>query len=248
MVRCRRGFSACGLLLAALAVLLVSACGGSRVRFNYPSESLVYPRLGAETPRLFVELVNDLRPDTQRGGVGRFATVRFPADENWEAPVNQIYYQALVQDLTQTDLVEVVPLRSQADYVLEVDLQHLGCRVSRSVGGFALAGLIGAGLGYVISPGSGAMIVGAVLGIGAVPVPTQIRAVSQVKLRVYDQNDELFFERTCLGEITRQVWEGLTSRKDQQWVDDYLTVAVKRCNACLLGQLRQAMVDAGEVP
>jgi len=49
--------------------------------------------------------------------------------------------------------------------------------------------------------------------------------------------------RLCLGEITKNRWEGMTSRKDQQWVDEYLTVAVKRCNACLLGQLRQALVE-----
>jgi hypothetical protein len=236
------------LVALALLLLLLAGCGGGKVRFNYPGETLVYPRLGEETPRLFVEYVNDLRPDSQRGGQGRFTTIRFPADDQWQAPVNQIYYQALVQDLTQTDLVEVVPLRSQADYILEVDLEHLGCRVSRGPGGYLVSGLLGAGLGYLISPGAGALAVGAVVGVGAIPLPTQIRAVSQVKLRIYDRDQELFFERTCLGEITKRVWESTTARKDQAWVDAYLTVAVKRCNACLLGQLRQALVDAGDAP
>lgn len=244
MFRSSRLFFAALLLLAGL----LAGCGGSRIRFNYQSEAFVYPRLKETTPRLYIELVNDLRPDSQRGGQGRLAVVRFPADENWAAPVNQIYYQALVQDLTQTDLVEVVPLRSQADYVLEVDLEHLGCRVARSGGGFFATSLLGAGLGYLASSSPGGLIVGALLGFGALPVPTQIRAVSQVRLRVYDRDQELFFERTCLGEITRRVWEGVTARKDQEWVDTYLTVAVKRCNACLLGQLRQAIVDAGEAP
>ncbi len=235
-------------LLVALiaAVALTAGCGGSKVNFNYPGESLQYPPLGDDPPRLYVDLVNDLRPESQRGGHGKIATIRLPADGKWSAPVNQIYYQALVQDLAQTSLVEVVPMRSQAEYTLEIDLEHLGVRVSRSPGAFALTALGGAGLGYAVSQSGGAAAVGALLGVGAIPVPTRIRAVSQVKLRVYDEAGELFFERTCLGEVTRDVWETVTARKDQQWVDAYLTTAVKRCNACLLGQLRQAMVEAGE--
>jgi hypothetical protein len=94
--------------------------------------------------------------------------------------------------------------------------------------------------------------VGAVIGIGAIPVPTRMRAVCEVQLQVRDREGEPFFTETCLGEITKDTWEGMTSRKEQQWVDDYLTVAVKRANACLLGQLRQAlaesMADTASVP
>lgn len=234
-----------GLVAIGLAVLL-AGCGGKSATFRYPGESIVFPPLGEEPPGLFVDLVNDLRPGTQRGGEGGLVTYRFPSDENWDAPVNEIYYRALVQDLTQTDLVDVVPLRSQADFVLEVDLNHLGCKISRSAAGFALTGIAGGAIGYAISRNAPGAAVGAVLGVGAIPVPTRMRAVCEVNLRVFDRDGELFWERTCLGEITKNRWEGLTSRKDQQWVDEYLTVAVKRCNACLLGQLRQALVEAGE--
>jgi hypothetical protein len=242
MVRCLRPF-----WLGALVVVIAAAgCGGAKIRFHYPSESLVYPRLGAAPPTLYVDFINDLRPESQRTGAGRFTTIRFPADENWELPVNQIYYQAVVQDLTQTDLVEVVPLRSQADYFLEVDLEHLGCRVSRRGGALALLAAGGGALTYALTQSVGAAVAGAVIAAGAVPVPTEMRAVCQVKLRVFDQDQELFFERTCLGEVSKEVWEGATARKDQEWVDAYLAVAVKRCNACLLGQLRQALLEAGE--
>jgi hypothetical protein len=238
----------CVLLLIALLVSVhLSACGGGgKIQLKYPGETLVFPHLDDQAPRLYIDLVNDLRPESQRAGHGKFATIRFPADDAWEAPVNQIYFQALVQDLTQTNLVELVPMRSQADYILEIDLEHLACRVSRSGAAYFMTGLGGAGLGWLLGQSPGAAVVGAVVGLGAIPVPTRIRAVSQVKLRVYDSEGDLFFEQTCLGEKTRDVWEGLTSRKDQQWVDEYLTVAIKRCNACLLGQLRQAMVEAGE--
>jgi hypothetical protein len=204
---------------------------------------MVYPVLGEEPPALFVEFVNDLRPGTQRGGTGSLATYRFPSDENWDVPVAQIYYRALVQDLTHTDLLQVVPLRSQADYIVEVDLQHMGCKVSRRAAGYLAAGALGAGLGYAVSGSGGAAAVGALLGVVAVPMPTRVRAVCEVRLRVYDMNHEPFWEQTCLGEVTKKVWGGMTSRKDQEWVDEYLTVAVKRCNACLLGQLRQALVE-----
>jgi hypothetical protein len=204
------------LLVAGLAVLaglltLLAGCGGKEASFHYPSESLVFPRLGPDTPALFVELVNDLRPGSQRSGEGGLITYRFPSDENWDQPVNQIYYQALVQDLTQTDLVEVVPLRSQADYTLEVDLNHMACKVSRSAAGFALTGIAGGALGWVVSRNPAGTALGAVIGVGA---------------------------------TTKNRWEGITSREDQRWVDEYLTVAVKRCNACLLGQLRQALAEA----
>ena len=233
------------LILTGLAVQLCG-CGSSRVSFHYPGESMMFPTLGEEPPALFVEFVNDLRPGTQRGGAGSLATVRFPADEDWDAPVAQIYYQALVQDLTQTDLVQVVPLRSQADYVLEVDLNHMGCKVSRRPAGYVLTAALGAGIGYAAGGSGASTAVGALLGIGAIPVPTRLRAVCEVRLRVYDSDREPFWDQTCLGEITKDVWDGITSRKDQKWVDEYLTVAVKRCNACLLGQLRQALVEAEE--
>jgi hypothetical protein len=245
-MRCNTRALAAVLVLAAIAGL--GGCGGGQdIVFRYPGESLVFPALGERPAKVFIELVNDLRPGTQRSGDGGLASARFPSDESWAQPVNQVYYQALVQDLTQTAVVEIVPLRSQADYTLEIDLQHMGCKVSRNAGAFALTGLAGAGLAYAISESPGVAVAGAVLGMGAIPVPTRIRAVCQVQLRVYDRDRELFWQRECLGEITKQVWEGVTSRKDQQWVDEYLTVAVKRCNACLVGQLRQALVEAGEV-
>jgi len=240
--RWRAAAGSLGLLLA------LGGCGGGDVALNYPSESLVFPHAGGAAPRLFVEFVNDLRPESQRAGEGSLATLRFPADEQWTAPANQVYYQALVQDLTQTNLVEIVPLRSQADYTLEVNLMHMGCKLSRSPAGFAMAGLIGGGLGYLVGQSGASTAAGVVIGIGAIPVPTRLRSVCEVQLRIHDREQAVFFEQSCLGEVTKDIWEGLTSRKDQAWVDQYLTVAIKRCNACLLGQLRQALVEAGERP
>jgi hypothetical protein len=234
-------------VLAAAALLPLAGCGGGgAVEFHYPGESMAFPRKGDDIPRLYVEFVNDLRPGSQRAGEGGLATFRFPSDENWASPVAQIYYEALVQDLTQTDLVEIVPLRSQADYTLEVDLNHMGCKITRHAAGYVLAAAAGGGIGYAAGRSSASAVAGALLGIGAIPVPARMKAVCEVKLRVYDGGHEVFFERQCLGEVTRDSWQGLTARKEQEWVDEHLTVAVKRCNACLLGQLRQALLQAGE--
>jgi len=243
----RRTKDAKGLILAlAVITSMLAGCGGKTVTFRYPGETMSFPSTGQPIPTLYVDLVNDLRPSAQREGEGSVADINFPSDENWTMPVNQIYYQALIQDLTQTNLVSVVPLRSQADYILEVDLLHMGCKVKRSVAGFGLAGVAGGAIGYAIGQNGGAAAVGALLGIGAIPVPAKMKAACEVNLRVYDQKHEPFFEQACLGEITKDRWESMTTRKDQKWVDEYLTVAVKRCNACLLGQLRQALVEAGE--
>ena len=228
--------------LAVLSVVvLVAGCSRAPIVLHYPDERLVFPKLGDEPPTLFVEFVNDMRPDTDRLGPGSFATVHFPADDEWDRPVSQIYYEALVKDLGQTQLVEIVPLRSQADYVLEVDLLRLGAKVSRGGGSYTLAAAAGAGLGYIVAQGVGGAIVGALIGVGAMPAPARVEAVTEVRLKLHDNAAAPVWEQACRGEMTKSMWAGVTSRSDQAWVDKYLTVAIKRCNACLLGQLRQAL-------
>ena len=61
-------------------------------------------------------------------------------------PATQIYAEALAQDLEQTHLVELVPLRGQADYILSVDLLSMGCQLAALAAGlFLLTGAIGGG-------------------------------------------------------------------------------------------------------
>lgn len=230
------------LLLAGLALLLGlfgAGCGGQRVTFHYPGESLVFPNQGPQ-PAVYVEFVNDLRSERQRTAGGSSADVRFPSDENWDRPVAQIYYEALTQDLTQTNALALASGLGEADYVLHVDLLNLGCATKRSSAGWLASSLLGGLVGWALGHNPGAAVVGAVVGIGAVPVPTRLRAICEVRLRLQDLEGSTIWEETCLGEVTDGGWESMTSRKDQEWVDRYLAVAVKRCNACLVGQLRQA--------
>lgn len=229
-----------------VALVMLAGCSRAPIVLNYPDEHVVFPDQGVTRAKLFVEFINDMRPAEEREGTGKFTTVYFPADDEWDRPVTRVYYEALVKDLGQTELVELVPMRSQADYVMEVDLLRLGAKVTRSAGGYVMAAAAGAGLGYVLTQSAGGAIAGAVVGVGAMPVPAQIHAVTEARLRIFDAAREPFWDRTCLGEQVKDMWTGVTSRADQQWVDEYLTVAVKRCNACLLGQLRQALLAEGE--
>lgn len=228
-----------GMLL--LALILVG-CSARQVSFNYPGEKLVFPNQGPP-PSLYFESVNDLRSERQRSGHGTRGDNRFPSDEQWDQPVVRIYHEALVQDLTQTNALVIANSLTDADYILQIDLLNLGCAAKRATTGWLGSGVVGGAIGWLAGQNWGAAAVGALVSVGALPWPTTLRAVCEVRLRVADLDGVPVWEDTCLGEITDRTWEPMTSRKDQQWVDRYLTVAVKRCNACLVGQLRQTLTS-----
>ncbi|MFO7652622.1 MAG: hypothetical protein R6X25_02260 [Candidatus Krumholzibacteriia bacterium] len=244
----RRTARLLGVLLPALT--LAVGCGGDRVAFRYPGEQIDFSLQTTATPRLFIDTVNDLRGEDQRRGGGHFFGVDYPGDDEWGAPVVQIYRDALVQDLTQTNLIELVPLMRQADYVMSVEILEFGGRVDRGPMNFLLPLVAGLGAGLVVGDDtSSGLKIGAVLGFGAVaavPTPTKHRAACEVRMILRNAAGETIWSRACLGEVSDGIWITATSRDVQDLVDKYLTVAVKRCNACLLGQLRQALLtDAG---
>ena len=238
-------------LLACLAGLsgllaLASCGGGGKIAFNYPGEEIDFSQ-GADTvPALYLDVIRDLRPPEQRAGEGRFMEITYPSDDDWEYAVVQIYRDALVQDLTQTSLVEMVPLRSQAEYTMSVDILSLGNKLDRNLMSYLLPTAIGFGIGYALGQDTGASLKrGAALGVVgllAIPTPTPHRAEAEVRMTLYDAKGEVVWERSCMGEVDNKTWVAATSRHDQKLVDNYLTTAVKRCNACLLGQLRQALL------
>jgi hypothetical protein len=239
------------LFLGLLVMLGVSSCSSDKITFVYPDEAVDFQLRNMKMPGIYIDTVTDMRPLEQREGQGSFFKITYPSDEAWEVPATQIYAEALAQDLEQTHLVELVPLHSQADYILSVDLLSMGCRLERSPASFLLAGALGAGAGLVIGGGGSH---GAKLGLAlaavailAVPVPTDNKAEAEVRMTLKDRTGNVLWQKSCLGEYEDKKYVTPTARQDQELVNEHLTKAVKRANACLLGQLRQEFLSqAGE--
>jgi len=248
-MRFRNGMTTSLCLLLALGLLpWLASCSGSQIKFRYPHEQIFFTKLEGETPQIFVEAVNDLRPAKQRTGAGKVLGITFPGDDDWDRPLHQIYREALVQDLSQTQLVELVPMARQADYLLSADILSLSCRLQRSPVAFLLPLAAGMGAGMALGEDSSDRLkTGAVIGVAAlmaVPLPTSFRAEAEIRLVLRDPQGEVVWERSCLGEVTENTFITATARSDQKLVDKYLTKAVKRCNGCLLGQLRRVFLAA----
>lgn len=233
-------------------ILGVSSCGQGKITFVYPDEALDFQLPHLKTPAIYIDTVTDMRPIEQRDGQGRFFKVTYPSDPSWEMPVTRVYADALAKDLEQTHLVELVPLHGQADYILSVDLLSMTCQLDRSPASMLLTGALGAGLGFALgSDGSDSAKMAVALGLismMAVPVPTSNSAECEVRMRLKDQSGNVLWEKACLGEFSKKKYMTPVASPGQELVNEYLTKAVKRANACLLGQLRQEFIDRAGAP
>ncbi len=235
------------LLLLGLGLLpWLASCGGQPVVLNYPGEMISFTADDGEPPRIFAGIIRDRRPAKQRAGEGNIMGITYPSDESWDRPVTEIYGEALMQDLVQTELVQVVPLRSQAEYSLEVDILSLTSRIQRSwlnmLGPFAAGVGVGLVLGEDTSDGlKDGAVIGAV-SFMAISMPTEHRAVAEARVTLRDSEGEVAWETTCLGEVEERIYLTAADKNFQRLVDKQLTRAIKRCNNCLLAQLRQQML------
>lgn len=246
----RRSANLVILLAIPLMILGVASCSNDKITFIYPDEAIDFQLRNLKMPALYFDTVTDMRPPEQRQGQGHFFGITYPKDEAWEVPATQIYAEALAKDLEQTHLVELVPLHSQADYILSADLLSMSCRLQRSPASFLLTGAIGAGLGMALGEDGSdraklAVVLG-VVGMVAIPVPTKNTAEAEVRLTLKDRTGNLVWQKSCLGEFDDKKFITPTARQDQKLVNEHLTKAVKRANACLLGQLRQEFLDQAE--
>lgn len=235
------------LVLLLPLLLVLGACGSQKIVFEYPGEELDFRLENLRTPSVYIDAVTDMRPPKQRQGRGHFLGIDFPKDDAWDRPVTEIYGAALAQDVEQTNLVQLVPLRGQADYVLTADVLSLGCRFERSAGSFLLPAGVGGALGLALGEdGSDRAKLGTVLGLAAVlavPMPSYNRAEAEVRITLKDPTGNIVWQKSCLGEYARKVYAAATSRQDQRYVRAHLTKAVKRANGCLLGQMRQFLLE-----
>jgi len=234
-------------VILMLSLLGLAACGTQQIVFVYPDEALDFQLRNLKMPTMYIDSVTDMRPEHQRTGQGHFFKITYPKDMAWEAPPTTIYAEALAQDLDQTNLVELVPFPAQADYILSLDILSLSCELQRSPATLLLSGLIGFGAGMALGEDtSDRLKLGAVLTaltLVAVPVPAQNRAEAEVRMTLKNRDGEMLWQKACFGEVDEKVYLTATAREDQKLVDKHLTKAVKRANACLLGQMRQFMLE-----
>ncbi len=230
-------------------LLMLASCGSDKIVFLYPDEQMDMSLRNLKMPTIYIEDIVDMRPLEQRMGDGHFFSIKFPKDESWSRPAAEVYAEALVQDVAQTQLVDVVSLRSEADYVLSAGLLSLGCEFKRSVTSFLVPATAGMGAGMLIGDDSSERVsTGIALGLLAVlaiPMPSHAGAEAQVQLTLKNNQGDVLWQETCLGEYDGRVFATATARQDQEYVDRFLTSAVKRCNACLLGQMRQKLIQLG---
>lgn len=234
-------------ILLAVLLPLAAGCGGSRVGFPYSRESLVYPASQTRLARIQLLSVEDARPAVQRAGQGHFTGITFPDDASWSHPVADLYRGALLQDIEQTSLAEPVPLSTQADYTLEATIHSFHCRMERNAVAYALPVGVGMVGGFFWGDDTSSKLkrglVLSVAALGALPVPLKLRAEAEVELVLRDRGGQELWRQVCIGEVADNVAEPAVSRRDAHFAQRLLPQAVKRCNACLLGQLRQWLIE-----
>ena len=230
------------LLILGAALLGLAGCSSPPIVFVYPEESVEMRMRNLKVPALYIGEVTDMRPAAQREGEGKFFKITYPKDSAWSHPPTQIYAEALAQDIEDLNMFELVPLRGQADYALSVDLLSLGCQLRRPPAGFLVTGAIGAVIGGAIGGADMAIALG-VAGMVAIPVPTKNRAQAEVRLTLENAHGDVVWQKSCYGEYEGKKLITPIERIDQKMVDAHLTKAVKRANACLLGQLRYFVIS-----
>lgn len=242
------------LLIAVLGVVGFTSvgCNDYRVKFLYPRENRGDFFTDRPEVALYVAEPEDLRPSGQRQGSGFFNTLRFPSDDKLDQPPSRIVLRALLQDLNQTRVAALVRNPDNADYVLSSQLLSMTTRLTRPIrawgiplaAGVAVGGLssIGSdgGLSHALKTGA----VGSILGL-MLPAPAVTTGEVKVRLELRDRaTNELLFETTCTGEYQKTITLSLSAREDQRIAEDFLPRALKRANACAVGQLYAFLSDA----
>lgn len=241
-------------VMATLAVLVLGAvgCNDYRVRFLYPRENRGDYFRERPDVALYVAEPEDLRPSGQRQGSGFFGTLRFPADDKLDQPPSRIVLRALLQDLNQTRVAALVRNPDNADYVLTSQLLSMTTRLERPLRAWAVPLAAGIAVGGLSSIGSDGGLshffktgaVGAVLGT-MLPAPAVTTGEVRVRLELRDRDtNDLVFQTVCTGEYQKTISLSLSAREDQRIAEDFLPPALKRANACAVGQLYAFLTDA----
>lgn len=239
------------LMLLVGGLALLAGCNDYRVRFLYPREGRGAYFTERPEVSLFVAEPIDLRPSAEREGKGWLVTRHLPADKNLEQSPARITMRALLQDLNQTQLAVLVRNPDNADYRLESRLLNMTTELHRPMTAWAVPLASGVAVGALASIGSdgGASHFFKTAAIGVVigtmfPAPADLRGFVRLELDLVDQaSGEVVWTTSCEGEFTRSMAISMASRDDQKLVEDFLPKALKRANACAVGQLYAYLQD-----
>lgn len=228
-----------------LSVIFLGGCNDYRVRFLYPQENRGdYFEERPETS-LFVAEPEDLRPSRQREGAGMFHSIWFPGDEKVDQPMTRIVLRALLQDLNQTRVAALVQNPANADYELRTQVLDMTTHLKRPLGAWAIPLATGVAVGAALSIGSDGGLsdglktgaVGVVLGT-FLPAPAHTEARVTLRLELLDRDtQEVVWSTRCEGRYRKNLRLSLSARKDKEIAEEYLPRALKRANACAVGQL-----------
>jgi len=231
-----------------LAVVGLAACSHYSVVLRYPKESA---NIFTERPAtsLYVAQPADLRSQKEREGKGAFVSLRFPADDKLDVPVASVVRRALMQDILNTRVARLVQNPENADYLLHTQVLSMTTKLKRSGKQFAVPLLAGLGVGFAAAAGADVGhgikvgLVGVLLGT-FIPLPTETEGVVELRLELRDrQTNEVVWNTTCTGSEKRNVAISISAREDKKLAERFLPAALKRANACAVGQLYQFLLS-----
>jgi hypothetical protein len=226
-----------------MALLILAGCNDYRVRFLYPKEQGINQFTERPAVSLYVSEPEDLRPAVEREGRGKIQTLHFPADDKLDQPATMIVRIALMQDLLQTRVASLVQNPQNADYLLTSQLLSMTTQLKRPAAAWmfplatgVVAGMIG-GAGTDVSHGVKVGLVGAFLGT-FIPAPADAKATVEVRLELRDRiTDEVVWSTTCNGDYAKTIRLSLSAREDKRIAEEFMPKALKKANACAVGQL-----------
>ncbi len=233
--------------LALGAVGLLAACNNYRVSVLYPSEG--GGNIFVERPQaaIYVAEPVDVRPSADREGRGMIVTLHFPSDDKLDVPATGIVRRALLQDLATTKVAKLVSNPELADYVLDTQLLRMTTTQRRRGGAFAIPLMAGVALGTLgtldVSAEHGFKlgIAGAVLGT-LIPGPNLVGGLVEMHLELKDRvTGEVVWESVCTGSYEKSKSLGLSAREDKKLAEEFLPRALKKANACAIGQIYQVL-------
>jgi hypothetical protein len=226
-------------------MLLSSGCNDYRMRFLYPRENRGDYFEERPTISIFVAEPQDMRPSRERNGAGHLHSIYFPGDDNMDQPMSRVVLRALLQDINQTRAAALVQNPANADFELRTQVMSMTTHLRRPLGAWAipLATGVAVAVGMTVGSDGGASdgiktgLVGAFLGT-LLPAPAPTEAHVSLRLELYDRDaQDVVWTTECDGVYKKSLRLALSARKDKEIAEDFLPRALKRANACAVGQL-----------